>query len=129
MHAGERAGKRIERVFSQRDYLAPSAARGVVREFEELDQPSRDDLAIAISELVANAVRHAPIVDGGEIRLVVETGPDGVRVEVHDPGTGFDATPRHDEGGRGLAIVASVAESWGVLAIKHTLVWCHLSIV
>jgi anti-sigma regulatory factor (Ser/Thr protein kinase) len=128
MHAVYREGRRIERFFAQRDFLAPSAARGALSELDWLDTRTRHDLAMAISELVANAVRHAPIVTGGQVRLVVESSAHGVRVEVHDPGNGFDPTlDPPGLGGRGLAIVAAVAKSWGIEAIDHTLVWCQLA--
>jgi hypothetical protein len=72
-----------------------------------------DDAAVAVSELVANAVMHArtPIVV-----QVVEL-PNEARVEVHDdsprlPVTGLLSTEANS--GRGLMLVAAVSHAWGV---------------
>jgi anti-sigma regulatory factor (Ser/Thr protein kinase) len=121
---------RIERVYAQRDYLAPAAARRAAGDLGNFASNARDDLALAVSELVANAVRHAPVVNGGQIRLVLESGPQGVRVEVHDPGNGFYPMPdpTQQDGGRGLSIVAAVADRWGIEALDHTVVWCWFAV-
>lgn len=73
-----------------------------------------DDVALLISELVGNAVRHA----GTDVAVTVALGPRGVRVEVGDdlpqmPGEGGSAAEMA-EGGRGLEIVAKLATRWGV---------------
>lgn len=65
-----------------------------------------DDIALALGELLANAVEHART----SIEVEVTVGADGVLLEVRDDGPGFDLTPRQRaaddaEGGRGLAIV------------------------
>lgn len=72
--------------------------------------------AVAVlSELVANAVVHARVSPGREIRtrfLVVE---GGVRIEVHDASDQLPVPRLPDEsGGYGLALVAELAERWGV---------------
>jgi signal transduction histidine kinase len=76
--------------------------------------PQLDDVMLAASELVTNAVVHGE----GDVVVSVWTVP-GVRVEVADSGPG---TPRlltargyDDESGRGLFIVDAVASRWGVL--------------
>ncbi|MFD4790202.1 ATP-binding protein [Streptomyces sp. NPDC058459] len=70
--------------------------------------------ALVISELVANAVRHAR---RESIRVVVErTTPRTVRVAVADFSRTLPelCTPKDDEeGGRGLALVAELAADWG----------------
>ena len=67
---------------------------------------------VMVSELVTNAYRHGE----GRIELIVESGPDGVRAEVHDEGLGKIATPqpRPERGGWGLTFVDRLADSWGV---------------
>ena len=120
-------GYRLERSFEQRDRSAPATARCLVRELEPLGNDPRRDLTIVASELVANAVRHAPQVPGGQVRLVIDASDDGIRVEVHDPGQGFDPTPSAPgEGGLGLVIVSQMADEWGIDAGGHTSVWCVL---
>jgi len=70
---------------------------------------------LLVSELVTNAMRHG----GAPIRLVADTTPSGVRVEVYD-GNG-DAFPairdlRPDApGGRGLRLVDALADRWGTI--------------
>jgi anti-sigma regulatory factor (Ser/Thr protein kinase) len=103
----------------------PSAARvarhWVRRELTERSHPELTDSAVlAVSELVTNAVLHvrSTIV----VRLVDDEG--AVRVEVYDdsprPPEGHDQPPLDDVPhapsmiGRGLQIVDSVSQSWGV---------------
>ena len=87
-----------------------------------LPAPLLDDVALVVSELVGNAVRHgSPLPDGGGVLVTWElTGPV-LHLEVCDGGSGpadVDAVqhaPLSAEGGRGLAIVATVATRWGTL--------------
>lgn len=88
------------------------------------------DVRLLVSELVTNAIRHGGLGEGDEISLVVQASPDGVRVEVSDPGTGFDWTGREraadEAGGWGLYLVAQLADRWGVERGSHTRVWFEL---
>ena len=86
-----------------------------------------DDLLVAVSELVTNAVLHA----GSEIRLRVRTLPSWVRVEVFD---GSPHLPRTigAEGvcatGRGLRLVAELVDRWGAESKgQGKVVWCEVS--
>ncbi len=71
-----------------------------------------DTLALLVSEVSTNALVHGD----GTVRLSVLPVAGGVRVEVRDRGRGMPV-PRqagHDaEGGRGLALVDSLAVRWG----------------
>ncbi|MFD7293169.1 ATP-binding protein [Streptomyces sp. NPDC059897] len=77
-----------------------------------------DDAGLALTELVANVVRHVP-----ERRCTVRmmrTDGDGVRVEVADAHPGVpvpqDLTRGElAESGRGLAMVAALVTRWGVV--------------
>lgn len=89
-----------------------------------------DDITLCVSELSTNALVHgAPPGRGFKLRLLRDGG--GVRIEVHDSGTG---TPRlvgegdADESGRGLLLVAALADSWGV-AERHPgkVVWAEFA--
>ncbi|MFE7585182.1 ATP-binding protein [Streptomyces gardneri] len=79
----------------------------------ELDELS-DSAALALTELVANVVRHVP---GRRCSVLMLREPYGLRVEVADavPGTVFAklAGPL-DESGRGLVLVEAVTDRWGV---------------
>jgi len=119
--------ERIERTFDLDDVTAPQQARSAVAEFDDLDEATLIDLRIVISELVANAVRHAPRIPKGRVRICIARDAGNFVVEVHDPGAGFQ--PTHDpslEGGLGLVMVGQVAESWGIDGDGHTTVWCRL---
>jgi two-component sensor histidine kinase len=118
---------RIERCFAQQDRAAPRAARAAVAAMDGIDDDVRCDLTLVVSELVANAVRHAPPVDGGKVRLLVVRRAGDVHVEVRDPGGGFDPTPDPNrEGGLGLVTVSRVAREWGIQGGDGTTVWCNL---
>jgi anti-sigma regulatory factor (Ser/Thr protein kinase) len=75
-------------------------------------------MELITAELVSNAIRHTPSgEDGGEFTLTVCTEPGWARVEVSDAGTGEWSAPcggsDDDEYGRGLAIVAALADKLG----------------
>ena len=84
------------------------------------------DLALVVTELVANAVRHA----GTDITVRLLRLGDGVRVEVAD-GSSRPLRPRSatvaDEGGRGLLLVDALSTRYGVEAERHgKLVWAEI---
>ncbi|MFE2940531.1 ATP-binding protein [Streptomyces sp. NPDC059255] len=72
--------------------------------------------ALLLSELVTNALRHGSP-PGREIAVTLYHAEGLLRVEVEDAG---DRLPRprvpgaDDECGRGLALVAALADDWGV---------------
>jgi anti-sigma regulatory factor (Ser/Thr protein kinase) len=82
-----------------------------------------DTVAVA-SELVGNAVRHAEPLPGGVIRIAWRLAPKGTPdcslVEVRVTDGGADDSPvirsvgPDAVNGRGLAIVAALAQTWGV---------------
>jgi anti-sigma regulatory factor (Ser/Thr protein kinase) len=89
----------------------------------------RDDVVLVVSELAANAVRHA------QTPYSVHVAVDGVtvRVEVVDHGGGMPVR-RHPSvtatGGRGLQIVDELALTWGVDMLQHgKMVWAELAAV
>ncbi len=73
-----------------------------------------DSATLALTELVANVVRHVP---GRRCAVLILREPHGLRVEVADgvPGTAAaKAGGELDEGGRGLVLVEAVTDRWGV---------------
>ncbi|WP_407560494.1 ATP-binding protein [Streptomyces sp. 184] len=72
--------------------------------------------AVAVlSELVANAVVHARVPAGREIRTRFLAVEGGVRIEVHDACDAWPLPRVPDEsGGYGLLLVAELADGWGV---------------
>ncbi len=93
---------------------------------DHLDDARCEDLALAVSELVTNAIRH-----GGE-PVTLEIVPDegGVRVEVTDGNSELQPGPAPDEleiGRRGLRLVDAVCRAWGWHAVDGgKCVWCQL---
>lgn len=100
------------------DLRAPALARAEVR--EAMRTMSGDDRAVAVllaSELVTNAVIHSHPSEEETIGLLIAVTPTGVRVEVIDPGPGFDPANRPRRlpapGGGGLLLVERLASGWG----------------
>ncbi len=100
-----------------------------------LPRQTRDDLALVVSELVTNSIRHAGLSANDEIGLHVKNGDARVRVAVHDGGHGFTPPePASDPlavGGQGLPIVARLSEAWGVLSDRPRegcTVWCEIAV-
>jgi len=86
-----------------------------------------DTAALLTSELVTNAVLHAD----SEIEVRLARDVDSIRFEVEDRGDG-DPAPRlagpHETSGRGLALVDTLSEAWGVdSANPGKAVWFELS--
>jgi len=74
-------------------------------------------MELIASELITNSILHTPAGGGGEFTVSVSTGNGWARIEVSDAGTGQwhpwpDSRP-DDEYGRGLAIVAALADKLG----------------
>lgn len=97
---------------------APSRARAEIH--EAMRQLPGEDIAVAAlltSELITNAVIHAPPGEDGTVRLLITTSPERLRIDVADGGSGFDPKrpqPRRpDQGGRGLLLVDALSGRWG----------------
>jgi anti-sigma regulatory factor (Ser/Thr protein kinase) len=80
------------------------------------------DAMAVVAELVGNAIRHARSLPGDVIRVAwrihVEEGRHRLEVRVTDGGNDAEPRPRQvtldSVDGRGLAIVAALADTWGV---------------
>lgn len=111
-----------------------AAAVGAARSFVQsvLDGAHPDDLdavRLMVSELAANSVRHAQT----DFRVTVEQSDRHLRVEVNDAGDGTPAmqSPSPSRAsGRGLRIVDTLSDSWGVddLPDGTTSVWFTLTL-
>lgn len=90
------------------------------------------DVALLVTELVANGVRHGGAHAGTELLLRLETSEQRVlHVEVlnpgHAPGMVGQRTPDlTGGGGLGLHIVERLASRWGVRDGRRTAVWFEL---
>lgn len=107
---------------------APSSAalarRSILADLTQanVEAGALQDVALVVSELVSNAVRHGTPIAGDGVDVGWDHRSDAVRLRVSDGGSPA-AEPHllragpHDTGGRGLAIVKTLSESWGV---EHT---------
>jgi len=102
-----------------RDPAAPARARAELREAlgDRVGETDRATLTLLTSELVTNAVIHSRADAGDTVSLRISMYPGRVRIEVTDPGSGFevaDLPPRpRDFGGHGLVVVEGLSSRWG----------------
>ncbi|MEV8017208.1 ATP-binding protein [Streptomyces sp. NPDC086554] len=88
------------------------------------------EITVCVSELATNALLHG-VPPGRGFRLGLSLAGDVLRVEVHD--SGDDGWPRlagegddAAESGRGLLLVAALADKWGVMERDPgKIVWCE----
>lgn len=120
---------RLHRRLAHTDLAAVSEVRGALREFLRYRwQGEPAEVAeLLLSELVTNALIHTR---NGAV-VTVSVAPARLRVEVRDFMSGLPVSyvPNADDGthGRGLLLVRSLADAWGVSA--HALgkvVWFEL---
>jgi two-component sensor histidine kinase len=72
-----------------------------------------DAIAVMVSELATNSVKHA----SSAFSISVDRSAEEIRVEVSDSGAGWPMmqAPGPDQpSGRGLRIVDALADEWGV---------------
>jgi anti-sigma regulatory factor (Ser/Thr protein kinase) len=91
-----------------------------------IDTSRRGTLALVISEIVTNAIRHGGA--GGEILLAATPKEDYLCVQVTDDGAGFAPRPRamssEEHGGFGLFLVERLTRRWGMTREnRQTRVW------
>ncbi|MEV5256605.1 ATP-binding protein [Streptomyces anulatus] len=94
-----------------------------------------DDVLLCVTELATNALRHGvPPGRGFKVHIYLERIENALRVELHDSGDGevcpADELPgAEDEGGRGLLLVAALADKWGVGERNPgKIVWCEFDL-
>jgi anti-sigma regulatory factor (Ser/Thr protein kinase) len=91
------------------------------------------DVQLMVTELVTNSVRHAGLLPGQAIEVVIARSDEGLRVEVADHGPGFDPPPAPADplalSGRGLPLVERLSDRWGVTCGHRTRVWFEIDLV
>lgn len=112
--------------------LAPepaSARLGRVAATEHLAQAGAgpalvEAVVLVVSELVTNAVRHAP----GPVELLLEADETSASVGVRDTSAVHpELVAAYDGGGRGMLVVTTVATRWHVEEVPGgKVVWAHL---
>src|SRR3954453_17230870 len=103
----------------------PSAARRARRTLDEARVPEdlKHTVNLLVTELVANAVRHGGLDDDQSIILAARFAGDHCRVEIHDPGPGFDVDRAMAGKGFGLRMVDKLRSRWGGEAGDAPRVW------
>ena len=117
-----------------RELDSAAAARHAVDQLSDrLPEDQLGDVRLLVSELVTNSLRHAELAPEDRIRLGVDVQDHAVRVEVSDPGKGFEFEGPADDPetveGWGLYLVATLSDRWGIereLADGATRVWFEL---
>jgi two-component sensor histidine kinase len=91
-----------------------------------------DNAAIVVTELLTNAIRHASPLSGRWLQVTWDLENESVEIAVSDGGS--TTLPRVSRpalsalGGRGLEIVESLSQRWGVRgAGPGTTVWAILA--
>ena len=108
---------------------APAAARALVRTLlagiTQISAQRAGELTLAVSELVANAVRHAPP-GPVDVRLLASNGT--IRVEVADAGTVPFELPAAGNGHWGLRLTQEFSDRFGIERLPSTCVWCEFDV-
>jgi anti-sigma regulatory factor (Ser/Thr protein kinase) len=112
---------------------ASSAARRAIDASNpSLPQTLRDDLALLVTGLVTNAVRHGGAASDRPLRVELRRRPGWVRVEVVDPGSEFESSAPvagDSDGGWGLFLVDRISARWGVRPVPSgKCVWFELPV-
>jgi anti-sigma regulatory factor (Ser/Thr protein kinase) len=93
-----------------------------------VDEERLANARLLVSELVANAIEH--VSEEGMIELRVAVSDEALRIEVVDPGPGFEPTPRREgdpeDSGWGLHFLSQLADRWAVDRDGGARVWFEL---
>ncbi len=114
-----------------RGLRAASEARHALSTLEDhLPAVLLEDARLLVNELVTNSIRHARRRARGWIGLRVALEDSVLRVEVSDPGGGFEYVPPERGGAResgwGLFLVDRIADRWGIASGDLSLVWFEI---
>lgn len=103
---------------------APRVSRSRLKELQYDLEPKYSDVALVVSELVTNSVKHG---DGtGDISVEVTAHEERIRVAVTDQGPCFSKEASRN-GGMGLEIVDQIAERWDIQQDDGCRVWVDIS--
>jgi len=128
-----RACQKVQRRLVRDSDAGAEARRELDRFRPGLDETDAEIVALLMTELVANSVKHAGPSAGDHIVLDLTLTPDRVRVEVRDGGPGFVPRRRLPEEDIalhwGLELVRRLSDRWQVVpgnGSGETSVWFEL---
>jgi anti-sigma regulatory factor (Ser/Thr protein kinase) len=108
----------------------PEARRAIERLAGELSPQALEDARLLVSELVTNSIRHGGLRAEQRVLLRARVHGPTIRIEVEDPGRGFELRPRSPDderaSGWGLFLVGWLADRWGMDSDGVTRVWFEL---
>nr|WP_239148806.1 ATP-binding protein [Streptomyces sp. SID12501] len=115
--------------------VARAQARALSRQWRLPDSVA-DSLEWVVTELVTNAVIHGRATRGSRVAVTYHLDGGRLRVDVRDAASGMPSagspTPEdgdESEGGRGLQVVAALADDWGVTPrVIGKSVWAELAV-
>ncbi len=110
---------RTQRSFTSRPASVREARRYVTEQIGDAPRTVLENLALAVSELATNCVRHA----GTDFTVAVEVTGAAVRVEVADRGAGTPtvrAPGPSETSGRGLRLLGEISDAWGITGAGGT---------
>jgi anti-sigma regulatory factor (Ser/Thr protein kinase) len=111
---------------------APQHARRAIEEHfaAAVDAATLASVELLTTELVSNAVRHGGADEEHLVVVHLALAPDCLRVEVCDPGAGFEPGPPqpYGEGGYGLFLVSEVSTRWGVVRHNGNCTWFEIEL-
>ena len=112
---------------------APALARATLSAVAHPPPDAASDVLLLTSEVVTNAIRHAGSAPHDDVIVRVDPREDAVRVEVLNPGPGFDpqvpVSPSQTGTGLGLFLVDRLSSTWGVESeAGRTKVWFEVAI-
>jgi anti-sigma regulatory factor (Ser/Thr protein kinase) len=102
-----------QRSFPGAPESVPSARHFVASVLSDLPKDLLERAILMVSELATNAVKHG----GTDFEILVECTSNELHVEIADTGHGAPTVRRalpQDSSGRGLHIVETLADEWGV---------------
>jgi two-component sensor histidine kinase len=96
-----------------------------------LPRQTVEDVALLVTELVANGVRHGGVGDDSYLHLMLGGQRGGLHVEVGNAADSHGTPARRvadltGGGGIGLNLVETLASRWGVRRGRDTVVWFEL---
>jgi anti-sigma regulatory factor (Ser/Thr protein kinase) len=95
---------------------------------DEVDADTFENARLLMSEIVANAIEH--VREDGDLEVRVALGDGVLRVEVLDPGPGFEppSRPQGADRGWGLHFTEQLASRWAADFDERARVWFELTL-